>query len=520
MAPAGAGYITAVAFVMALVTPAQSAGPIAVLYATETQMDSVAAYEIHDDGRIAARTFQRVSVGHNPRRLLRHEKALYVATKERIEALKIDTETGCLSWFRSPGATETPLDDFKEATKDDCHDLEQPSKDAKDVIRPARVGKANFQYLAVDPQGRYLYVAAAGRDRILGYPIASDGSVSEIGSCVQGRSGASYQGLAATETKLYAAASRDGRIHVFPLSDSGAMQSFPTSATCKGGLDGGTSCTEDAQCRVSKCNLETGHCKNGQNAGNECATHEDCGDEVKKCKESPELPACSHGPDRGESCANDSDCGKDDDCPGGICPCITERVAEVFSDRCDRQSGIPIGFPETSSDYLGHPKALLLDHDTRTLYMTEVSWNRIIGCPIDEDDGSLPDCPNRKFNQGISRTTSGAEYEQIALSADGVLFASVFVNGRLRAFELKTGGLLPRKPKKRHPSSIFSTPVGLKTCGRGLYVAQGDIDRIDHFRIDDGGFLSVLPSSHTAEIEGSFPNDVGVVPLDGAGCAP
>ena len=221
-----------------------------------------------------------------------------------------------------------------------------------------------------------------------------------------------------------------------------------------------------------------------------------------------------------ESCADDSDCGKDDDCPGGICPCITERVAEVFSDRCERQSGIPIGFPETSSGSLGRPKALLLDHDTRTLYMTEVFWNRIIGCPIDEDDGSLPDCPNRRFKQGISRTSSGAEYEQIALSADRVLFASIFVNGRLRAFGLKTGGLLPRNPKKPHPSSIFSTPVGLKTCGRGLYVAQGDLDRVDHFRIDDGGFLSVLPSSQTTEIEGSFPNDVAVVPLDGAGCAP
>ena len=563
MAPAGAGYLTAVALAMALASPAHSAHPVAVLYATEAQKDSVAAYNIYEGGRLANLPFQQVSVDDNPRRLLATQNALYVATKERIEALKIDTETGWLSWFRSPDAAKTSSDDLEKASKDKCHDLKKPSKDGEAVIqRPDRVEKAGFQYLAVDhPTGRYLYAAATNQDRIIGYPISSEpgkeGSIRDIGSCVQGRSATRYRGLAATEKKLYAAASGLGRIHVFPLSE-GRIQAFPTRATCDGGLDRRKSCTDDAQCRVSKCRFkkagETGSCKKGNNQEGDCTEHKDCGDEEKECKHTPvcrlgpnkgksceddsecgedpdacdgrcpcieDKSVCEDGPDKGKSCTDDSECKEDPGCSDGICRCVPERQLEVFVDGCDEhRSGIPIGFPETSSGSLGRPKALLLDHDTRTLYITEVIGNCIIGCPIDQEDGSLPDCPNRKFRQGISRTNSGAEYEQITLSADRVLFASVFVNGELRAFDLKSGGLLPRKPKKRHPSSIFSTPVGVATCGDGLYVAQGDLNRIDHFRIDEEGFSSVLPSSHTAEIEGSFPNDVAVVPLDGAGCTP
>ena len=225
---------------MALLCPVYRADATAVLYSTQSREDTVAVYVVREDGQLASNPFQRVSVGTNPRRLLATTRALYVASKERIEALKIDPETGCLSWFRSSPSVETSCPRF----------LERPSNDEEDIVRPEKVDGGGFQYLAVDPAERYLYVASTKKDRILGYPIAADGSIDAPVSCVQGKRNIRYQGLAASATTLYATASRQGRIHLFPLRVSdGAIQAFAISATCDGGPNKGNACVVDSDCR-------------------------------------------------------------------------------------------------------------------------------------------------------------------------------------------------------------------------------------------------------------------------------
>ena len=122
-------YVATSVVAMVLLCPFGRADAAAVLYSTQSREDIVAVYVVDEDGRLASDPFQRVSVGTNPRRLLATTRALYVAAKERIEALKIDPETGCLSWFRSSPAAETSCPRF----------LERPSRDDEDIVRPERV---------------------------------------------------------------------------------------------------------------------------------------------------------------------------------------------------------------------------------------------------------------------------------------------------------------------------------------------------------------------------------------------
>ena len=479
-------YIAALAAAVAPLCPTSSAEAAAVLYVTQAQLDGVAAYQIRDDGSITAQPFQRVSVGPNPRRLLVTSRALYVATRTQVHAFAIDSATGMLSRFTGAGGKVTEADSVPDA---------------------------GFQYVAIDPAERYLYAAATRLDRILGYPIASDGSISEAGSCAQAQRGTQYQGLAATETTLYASAHQLSRVHIFPLRASdGAIQAFATKAACKGGPDGGKSCTDDSQCRdsIGTCNAKN-FCESGPDEGKPCTLDSDCEDKIRTCKKEG---VCRDGPDAGETCTEDADCADHPDCDGGMCTCNTDRILEVFTD-CDRDTTT---FPPSSSALLDLPKDLLLNHNSKTLYISDVLTNRIISCPIAED-GSLPDCPKHKFNPGISQTNSGAKHEQLALSEDQVLFASVFVSGKVRAFVLKAEGRLPKKPKGRHPSDVFATPVGVAAYNGTLYVAQGERNRVDAFKIGEDGFRSSRPFSRTAEIKGAFTNDVAVITLGCDSCA-
>jgi len=188
----------AVTSVLALLAFASSARA-AVLYSTEANLDRIAVYRINDNGALASEAFQRVSTHANPRRLFLTSRALYVATRTRIDAFEIDEFTGRLSRFQ---------------------DLDGS------VIQPANVKGANFQYLTVDPLERYVYASSTAQDRILGYPIAADGSIKEIGSCTRGREATRYQGLAATSSVLYAVGHAPARVAMFPLRDDGAIQAL------------------------------------------------------------------------------------------------------------------------------------------------------------------------------------------------------------------------------------------------------------------------------------------------------
>jgi 6-phosphogluconolactonase (cycloisomerase 2 family) len=321
---------------------------------------------------------------------------LYVATEDRIDAFSIDPTTGRLERYQN-------VDGGAKA--------------------PAAIAGADFEYLAVDPGERQLYAAATDAARIVAYPIAADGSISDVGSCTQGDPGTRYQGLGATSTQLYASAHQSGRIDIFPLrAEDGALQALDKAADEGGTLQVFTDCTEG-----------------------------------------------------------------------------TVTLA-----------------PQTSLK-VGNPRALIVDGGT--VYFVEREHRRIIGCPM-ASDGTLPECPKRKRNPAISRTQEAkSAYHQMVISTDRVLFVSVFGKGRVEAFVLGTDGALPASPRTRLRNDPLRTPVGVAVCQDTLYVAEGELNRIDAFRIGPRGFVNTKPFSHTDAIGRSFPNDVAVVPLGSGDCA-
>jgi hypothetical protein len=379
----------------------------AVLYATDAKLDRLSVYRITANGAPQRTPFQQIRTAANPRRMVLTSRALYVATRTRIEAFEIDLSTGRLSRFKDGNGRD---------------------------INPASDPDANFQYVTVDPSERYVYAASTAQDRIFGYPIAADGSIDEVGSCTQGTEGTRYQGLAATDSILYAVAHIPGRVALFPLREDGAIQALATDPR------------------------------------------------------------------------NEDDGGVGDD------------TLQVFT-ACKNPQ---LSFPPDSTKNFSNPKVLLLNAPFSQLYITDILEDRIYSCPI-AGDGSLPSCPNQKKSPDVSRTESGGQYEQIALSAQSVLYASVFQTGNLRAFVLAGDGSVPKRHQRNHPSDLFTAPGGVAIwCDSVLYAGQGDADRIDAFRINARGFAGntrkLKPFASTSRMGGSFPNALAVLLLAGESC--
>jgi hypothetical protein len=100
-------------------------------------------------------------------------------------------------------------------------------------------------------------------------------------------------------------------------------------------------------------------------------------------------------------------------------------------------------------------------------------------------------------------------------SPSSVLYASVFNEGRVDAFQLENG-LLPNESFSRTAEDPRSLPVALAidhTAGT-LYVAQGGLDRIDGFRIQPDGGLPNEPATSTAPRVDDAGNDFSTFPDD------
>lgn len=99
-----------------------------------------------------------------------------------------------------------------------------------------------------------------------------------------------------------------------------------------------------------------------------------------------------------------------------------------------------------------------------------------------------------------------------------VIYGAAF-KGRVDAFRLQSDGTLPKDLMSSTPLNLISTPtrttVGAAAGGRGiLYVAAGELDRIQAFRLFDGGAIDSDTSPMETDMENnSFPNDVVLVDI-------
>lgn len=496
--------------------PSQSyaqTGKSAILYATLAQSNEIHAYRIDCQGRIQnlVDRFQ-YSSETNPRRLIPSAAGdvLYVAGRRRVDAFGID-DSGKLT-------VKTPRPAF----------IEEDGQGA------------NFQYIALDPLERYLYASAKNLDRILGYPIdPTDGSLLEWDSCVQGGNASLYQGIVATETALYvsshfsSSASFNGRIEIFPLKP-----------------------TTDADGR----------------AGAILAAEADTPTADPDDKDDATLPP---GNSRLYEGVDTNDDGNVDAYERVACDEGGADLAQlkVFPDCTER------AFAWRRSGGIVNPRALFLRDrpadPNRLLYIIDFGIeNRVLSCKIDEED-CLPGCktqPKTKCKKAkedrpeepaencttADRTRSGGRFEQLELSVDDVLYASIFVSGGMRAFGLKDDGLVKKKPLKVKPNDVLSAPLQVRSfhlcrgegtpcstheecqeeCMGVLYVPQGDLDRIDAFRINSiepasgsekkkfkPGFQRPTDPFSTVAVDDddsnravAFPNAVAVVPVQSPTC--
>lgn len=118
-----------------------------------------------------------------------------------------------------------------------------------------------------------------------------------------------------------------------------------------------------------------------------------------------------------------------------------------------------------------------------------------------------------RWQKPSSKTQAFSPYQDVVLDG-GTLFGSQFLRGRVDAYHLTPGGELPRASTRSTKEDVRGSPVGLAARGNVLYVAGGELDRVQAFRLGRGTSLpDATPFSQTDEQKNSFPNALAVAEL-------
>jgi 6-phosphogluconolactonase (cycloisomerase 2 family) len=119
-----------------------------------------------------------------------------------------------------------------------------------------------------------------------------------------------------------------------------------------------------------------------------------------------------------------------------------------------------------------------------------------------------------KWQDASSRTAPYQPYQEIVL-ADGTVYAAQFENGRIDAFRLKSDGNLPNHSTGNTHQDFRGTPVGLAVRNNVLYVAGGEFDLVEAFRLTgDKRLPEAQPFSQTDVQKNTFPNALAIADLD------
>jgi hypothetical protein len=326
--------------------------------------------------------------------------------------------------------------------------------------------------LEISADGRTLYAPIRRIGAIASYPLDADGKpsdsvITENGvpaggptSCVYGPMGADWEDIALANGKLYAAFTN--RIDVFGITDTGQL----TGAA-----------------PVPRDNNENGTIEVDETA----------------------CPTYSTTPS------------------GTIEPCI-ERGDERPDTTC------PFSFRGHMAGAVG------LVVDGTALVSSQRFTHLLLGFTLDATGnfpafGEDPTNPTRKEkkkerkSRKKNRTDELIRYIGLSVlhqeGGDPIVYAAGY-SGRTDAFRLGNG-TLPKQPNMNStPKDVTSTPVrtaiGTTAGGRPiLYVASGELDRIQAFHLFDEGRIDADTSpAETNEQKDSFPNDV--VPVDITSC--
>jgi len=180
--------------------------------------------------------------------------------------------------------------------------------------------------------------------------------------------------------------------------------------------------------------------------------------------------------------------------------------------------------------------------DANILYVESLAQRRILAFPLTnglfaqpvkkKSGEAIDPCANDKsdkpftgvikYQKALNKTAVLQQYHDMTLyRAGNVIYGSQFTHGRVDAYRIKPDGKLPKTPSRRTKEDVRQSPVGLAVDpdGRTLYVATGEFDRVQAFRLNGTKALfadAATPFSETAERTGSFPNALATADLSKA----
>ncbi|MCW5892920.1 MAG: hypothetical protein KIT14_20595 [bacterium] len=180
---------------------------------------------------------------------------------------------------------------------------------------------------------------------------------------------------------------------------------------------------------------------------------------------------------------------------------------------CDDDSTVTP--PSSRRKRLSGAQAMILDGNR--LYV-EARYARQLSAFDLQDDGTfgnqLPDGNQRQ--KRATKTNKGLRYVGLVM-ANRTLLMSHFVKGRIDSYRLRSDDRLPKEPSESTAADVRTSPVRMTVFNDVLYVASGEANRIQAYRLfQEGQTRDRYPFSQTDFLRGSFPNDVVIATIPDA----
>jgi len=131
-----------------------------------------------------------------------------------------------------------------------------------------------------------------------------------------------------------------------------------------------------------------------------------------------------------------------------------------------------------------------------------------------KDDAGKDLTGNFKYQKALNKSAVLNQYQDIVLDGTTIL-GSQFTHGRVDAYHVRPDGRISKHPRRRTKEDVRGSPVGLASTPSAVYVAAGEFDRVQAFRVrrSDGMLAEETPFSQTNEQTGSFPNALAVATI-------
>ena len=535
-------FVLCMALAIASVRPL---GAQTMLYSTAAAQDRIDGYRVQDDGSLTPDpTTQKPTSGVRPRRIIARGCNLYVGEKDRVEVFRIHQPGG----LELIGATKAS-NDLRH------HDIALwPETGAPSTLYVPMRRQGALSAFPLDTEGRPNYATETQGKIEVGQPL----------SCVFGPVGADWEDIAVENDKLYAAYTN--RIEVYGILPG---------KTCTNDI--ARTCTTDADCARCETGHGDANLRCSNDISILCTTAADCvgtcaptddpeqklrcsNDTAKTCLGNSDCaPVCATG-QLIASTFEDEDMNGTIDPDETSCsqynltplPSTTSCIETDVRPKSARPARPDAMCPFSFRGHLAGAVGLVVDGTTVAASMRFT--HKIQGFTLEADTGNFPpvtsplndDKTNKKLKKQErncrkhNRTDEEIRYIGLTPKLPGtpdeklLIYGAGYV-GRTDAYRYTEADttpdstcakyvppgspVLPKKLSAATPKDVTTTPVrtalGATAGGQPiLYVAAGEGNRIEAFRLFEGGLTNSQESPMaTNVIKGSYPNDVVLVDI-------